>query len=430
MERWLELSLWGVADLIVLTLSAAANLALRSSRARLAEAFEHAGCEERLDRLYALRHQHLLTTGVFRVSAILALVLIVQALLEELQVGADAARPFWSFGIGVLFSAICALAIPSALAKYAGDQLILRTTAALHVIRIVLYPLLLILNLFDPLVRRLAGVHAEDEETQLVEVEREILDVVSEGERTGAVSEDERAMIESVIDLRSTRVEEIMTPRTDVVAIPVEAPIDEIRRVISEQGHSRIPVFEGTIDRVCGILYAKDLLRHAPGGPFDVRAVMRAPHFVPQTKGVRELLREFQQQKVHIAVVLDEYGGTAGLATIEDILEELVGDIADEYEPAEPQPLVQVDTRTYDVDARMSIDELNEELSLNLPESEYYETVGGYVASALGRIPAVGEHCAHEEVELRVIDAEPRKVNRLRVRLPESMIEAPIEERA
>jgi len=305
-----------------------------------------------------------------------------------------------------------------------------RFTLLLHGIRLLCYPLLQPLRLVDAVIRRLAGVPAEEDGDAVEEMEREILDAVSEGERQGAVSEEEREMIESVIELRTTRVDGIMTTRTDIVAIPMAAGFEEARTLIREQGHSRIPVYEQTIDRILGILYAKDLLHVKSAEVFDIRKVMRKPLFVPTTKWVRDLLHDFRQQKVHIAIVLDEYGGTAGLVTIEDILEQLVGDISDEYEPHEPHPMVKLDERTYEVDARMSVGELNEELSIELPESDHYETIGGFVSSALGRIPIVGEQCQHDSVDILVIDAEPRRVNRLRIRLPESMIEEPAGDRA
>jgi CBS domain containing-hemolysin-like protein len=247
------------------------------------------------------------------------------------------------------------------------------------------------------------------------ELEQQILEMVSEGELHGAVDEEEKEMIESVIELTDTRVEEIMTPRTDVVAIPRDASLDEVLGTVRAKGHSRIPVYDDTIDTILGVLYAKDLLLRDERVPFDLSAIMRKVLFIPESKLVRELLREFQEQKLHIAVVLDEYGGTAGLVTIEDILEELVGEIRDEYDPTAPAELKLIDEGTAEVDARMRIDDLNDQLDIELPEDEDYETIGGFVFSRMGKIPKVGERYEHDNVAIQVIAAEARRIIRLRL---------------
>lgn len=417
----IEIILLLLIDVVILTLSASVNLALRTSAGHMEEAFERRGKLVRFHRLLDLRSQFLIVTGAVRVGAILIVVLLVLKLLDQVQAASPGFRPVIAFLVAWPLCLTFGVAMPTAIARYANERLMLTMEPWLWVMRWILYPLVALLSVFDPLVRRLSGIAPEDEGHDAEEVEREILGAVTEGERQGAVSEDERAMIESVIELRSTHVGEIMTPRPDIIAVPVDADRSEVLTAIRSAGHSRLPVYEETLDHVVGILYAKDLLHLDPAAPLDIRSVMRPPVFVPDTKLVRDLLHEFRHQKVHIAVVLDEYGGTAGLVTIEDILELVVGDIADEYEPTEPEPLVQVDKRTYEVDARLGIDEINDELRIRLPESEYYETIGGYVSTALGRIPRVGEQCEYERVAIQVIDAEPRKINRLRIRLPEPM---------
>jgi CBS domain containing-hemolysin-like protein len=260
-------------------------------------------------------------------------------------------------------------------------------------------------------------VPVRDAQSYADELEQEILDAISEGERHGAVDEEEKEMIESVIELTDTRVEEIMTPRTDVVAVPTDADLDVVLAAIRRKGHSRIPVYDKTIDTILGMLYAKDLLQRDRDTRFDVTAIMRKALFIPESKFVRELLREFQAQKVHIAVVLDEYGGTAGLVTIEDILEELVGEIRDEYDPTAPAELRRIDDSTVEVDARMRIDDLNDQLDIQLPENEDYETVGGFVFSRLGKIPTVGERWEHDNIGIQVVAAEPRRITRLRLKV-------------
>jgi len=249
-------------------------------------------------------------------------------------------------------------------------------------------------------------------------VEQEILQLATEGQAEGGLDADEMEMITSVIEFHDSRVSEIMTPRTDIEALPVGASRDQCVQTVLEVGHSRIPVYEETLDSVVGVLYAKDLLAVAPGNGFELARVMREAFYVPETKAISDLLEEFRSQKVHMAIVLDEYGGTAGLVTIEDLIEEIVGEIADEYEQIEPEMFDRVDARTLEVDARMYIDDLNDELTVDLPEEEDYDTVGGFVFSTLGAIPAAGEQFDYEGLQFTVLEAEPRKINRIRITLP------------
>ena len=409
---------WGIevaiAASIALMIFSTLNLALRMpSRVRLEEQFEAQQRGSDFERFVAVRPQYMLATAVLRSVCTLLLLFIT---LEYVDTSAN---------MGVVVACVLALAlvlifgvaIPNAWAKYTGEWLIVRTLPLLSAVRLLCYPIIVVLEVFDPFVRRLAGVPIRNAQSYADELEQEILNVVSEGERHGAVDEEEKEMIESVIELTDKRVEEIMTPRTDMVALPKEATREEIIETVRTKGHSRIPVYDETIDTVLGAVYAKDLLRHSDDAPFSLTSMMRDVYFIPESKLVRDLLREFQARKLHLAVVLDEYGGTAGLVTIEDILEELVGEILDEYETATPAELVKIDEHTVEVDARMHIDNLNDELHLELPEDEDYETIGGFVFSAMGRIPKVGEGCVHKNVGIHVIAAEPRRILRLRLNI-------------
>jgi magnesium and cobalt transporter len=199
----------------------------------------------------------------------------------------------------------------------------------------------------------------------------------------------------------------------------VTGGLDRVKEVIAESGHSRIPVFEGSLDHIVGILYARDLIKLVgePPEKFNLRAALRPPLFVPETKLLRDLLRDFTLHKVHIAIVSDEYGGTSGLITIEDIFEELVGEISDEHEPEEPAMLKRIDDQTVEADGRIAIDELNRILGLNLPEDAGYETLAGFVSTTVGRIPELGATFEYETTRYTVIDAEPQRVNRVRIEL-------------
>lgn len=406
----------GVIALAILILFATLSLAMRvPTRARIAAEFRKRGMAAALERYAATQSQYMLATSTIRTAAMLVLFWLTVLYFES--TGLNRVQQ----GIAVMATSLAlvlvfGVAIPNAWAKYLGEWLLVRCLPVLMVARIICYPIIRMLELFDPLVRRLAGVPVRDAESYAEELEREILDAVSEMERQGAVDGEVKEMIESVIELGDTLVQEVMTPRTEMVAVPQDANLRTVKDVIRTRGHSRIPVYDGTIDTVVGMIYAKDLL-HAEEDGFDLSRVMRRVSFIPETKPLRALLKEFQEQKVHIAVVLDEYGGTAGLVTIEDILEELVGEIADEYDPAAPVPLKRIDEETVEVDARFRIDELNYELNIELPEDEDYETVGGFVFSKLGRIPKVGERCAHDNVNIQVIAAEPRRIRRVRVHI-------------
>ena len=358
----------GILVLVLLTLFSTLNLALRlPSRARIAEQFKKTGRSDVFERFVTVRPQYMLATAVLRSIATLALLLIALHHARP-EAGTAAAGDVVVASIATLILVLVfGVAIPNAWAKYTGERLIVRVLPLLSAVRFLCFPVIVVLELFDPFVRRLAGVPVRDAQSYADELEQEILDAISEGERHGAVDEEEKEMIESVIELTDTRVEEIMTPRTDVVAIPTDADLDTVLAAIRRKGHSRIPVYDKTIDTVLGMLYAKDLLQRDHDTRFDLTTIMRKALFIPESKFVRELLREFQAQKVHIAVVLDEYGGTAGLVTIEDILEELVGEIRDEYDPTAPAELKRIDDSTVEVDARMRIDDLNEGVIVPVP---------------------------------------------------------------
>jgi len=416
LSKWVIIA--GLSSIIVMTIWSALNFALRiPSRARMSEQFERIGRGEVFESFVARRPRYALATAVVRKIA--EVVLWVDVLYYA---GISFAHPNWwriiiASGSAWLLTLVFAVAIPVSWAKYAGAWLIVKLLPLLTVTRVMCEPVLVVLQWFDPLVRRLAGVPIRDAKSYADELEQEILHAVSEGELHGAVDEEEKEMIESVIELSDTHVEEVMTPRTDIVALPKDADRETVLDTILQKGHSRIPVFDGTIDNVLGVLYAKDLLRESERDVFGLERIMRKALFIPESKLVRDLLREFQAKKVHIAIVLDEYGGTAGLVTIEDIIEELVGEITDEYETEEPAEIKRIDEHTVEVDARMRIDELNDELNIELPEDGDYETIGGFVFSAMGKIPKPGEHCEHQNIGIQVVAAEPRRITRLRLNI-------------
>jgi putative hemolysin len=240
--------------------------------------------------------------------------------------------------------------------------------------------------------------------------EDELRTLVDVGASEGVVERGEREMIHKVFELEDTLVRSIMVPRTDMFCLDVETPREDILPALRENLHSRVPVFEGAIDVIVGILYTKDLLPYADGLPadFDLRAHLHPPYFVPETKRADALLQELQAKKIHLTIVVDEYGGTAGLVALEDLLEELVGEIADEFD--EPERLIQrVDATTYRVAGKLPIEELNAVTGLAI-SNQTYDTVGGWVLDLFGRVPRKAERLQTPELTVTV-----EKVERTRV---------------
>jgi len=223
-------------------------------------------------------------------------------------------------------------------------------------------------------------------------------------------------MITSILTISEKPVHEVMVPRTDIVAIDVDTPANEMLERITKVGHSRIPVYEGSPDSIVGVLYVKDLFRRLARGEKDVqlRPYLRPAQFVPETKKIDDLLREMQRDKVHIAIVVDEYGGTSGLVTIEDLVEEIVGEIRDEYD-VEPELVRPVSETEAVMDARVPFEEVRETFDLDLALSENYDTLGGFVVAQLGRFPRQGEAVEAGGARFVVETVEGRRIRRIRV---------------
>ena len=242
-----------------------------------------------------------------------------------------------------------------------------------------------------------------------------IQEIIDAGEEEGLINEEENEMIRSIFEMKNRVVREIMVPRTDMAAVPVDAPLDEILKTINSCGHSRIPVYEGTVDNITGLLYAKDLLREWGKAAVDIKLVrlLRAPFFIPETKNFEELLQDFKRKRVHIAIVMDEYGGTSGLVTIEDILEQIVGDIQDEYD-IEEEWLVEQADGTVIVDARLPVEDLEERFGIEV-ERDKFDTVAGLIFHLIGRIPEMGEEVLSPPLILTILEADQRKIRKVRI---------------
>jgi putative hemolysin len=275
-------------------------------------------------------------------------------------------------------------------------------------------PLGLFILFAGKMVDRMRGKKEPENEEE--EIEDEIRAIVAEGTTGGVLERDEGEMIESVLRLGDADVAEIMTPRTDMVSVSVAATLDEAINVATDSGHSRLPVYGENRDDIVGVLYVKDLLRHwGKPSPPALGDVIRKPHFIPESREVSGLLEDMQKEGAHIAIVLDEYGGTSGLVTVEDIVEEIVGEIKDEYDRRGEPTWTETGEGALESDARVHVDDINKALGVDLPEAEDYDTVGGLVISLTGRIPRTGEKVRSSGVEFEVLDADARRVKRLRI---------------
>ncbi|MBN2327156.1 MAG: HlyC/CorC family transporter [Candidatus Omnitrophica bacterium] len=244
--------------------------------------------------------------------------------------------------------------------------------------------------------------------------EDDVRTLIELSEKEGVLEEEEREMIHSIIDFGDTLVKEIMTPRVDFHVIPAHLTFEEVRREAVSQGHSRIPVYEEDPDQIIGILYVKDLLNEQNGGEnFDLKKMLRPALFVPKSKRVSDLLETFRKEKNHMAIVVDEYGTTAGLVTIEDVLEEIVGDIQDEYDEEPPEYERQEDG-TIEADAKINLDILTEILKIEFPEDDV-ESLGGFMISVLGDVPPVGAQVDYRDHLFTVMDADERRINRVKI---------------
>ncbi len=407
----------GIILVLICGLTSTVNLALRNlSYSRLSKVLPEKRRDPWLEAYRLHLDDFIRATATLRLLCIVGLIMIIADVLSENRQGLDLGHHVEVFLVATVVVLLSSVAIPQPCANYVGERLLARVLPALRAINLIARPTIgVVMQLCDSLVRRLAGVPKSNGQSETEQIEEEVLHAVNEAELQGAVDKQEKAMIKSVMKLDESTVEEIMTPRTEVVAIRKDASLQDIKELIKKEGHSRIPVYEENVDGVLGMVYAKDLLHVPEDEPFDLMQHIREVPFVPETKPVGDLLQEFRTGKTHVALVVDEYGGTAGLVTIEDILEELVGEITDEYEPPEPEPILQIGKQAIEVDSRVHVDEINELLEMNLPESDDYETIGGLVFSTLGKIPEPGEQLVCHNVRITILEAEDRKINRLRI---------------
>ncbi len=313
-----------------------------------------------------------------------------------------------------LFTIVFGELVPKAIALAHAERLAFFFATPIDLLGRILAPLVWLLTTITDAITRLFGISDQQQERFSPE---ELMILVERGSEQGIIEAEEQQMIGAVLELGQQRVHEVMVPRIDIKALPVTASLDEIVEVIVSEGHSRIPIYDETVDNVVGILYAKDLLPFfARGEKPEIRSLLRPPLFVPESITVDDLLHNFQRRKVHLAIVLDEYGGTAGLVTIEDLIEEIVGEIQDEYDTEEPmiEPISDLEAR---VDGRASVDDMTDHFGVELDgeDREQYDTVGGLVYHEIGGVPTVGDTVEVDGLTLTVESTDGRRVGKVLV---------------
>ncbi|MEE8168738.1 MAG: hemolysin family protein [Candidatus Hydrothermarchaeales archaeon] len=326
-----------------------------------------------------------------------------------------AIKVFSNWGIGIATGTITLLVLvfgemtPKSIAAGKAERISLLIARPIRLLVGLLYPVVrALVFITTPLVKRLGG----EPRFSMLLTEEEIKMMVSVGEEEGVIETEEKEMIHGIFEFGDTEAKEIMAPRIDIVGINTDASLEEAQDLVLQSGHSKIPTYEETIDNIIGIVHARDLLR-ALKDKKQLKDIMRPAYYVPETKKLDELLSELKERKTQLAIVVDEYGGTAGLVTVEDIVEEIVGEIMDEYD-VEEIPVQKLDENTAIIDAKLNLKDLNEALEMALSEEEF-DTVGGLIFNVLGKIPAVGEKIVIDGVVLSVERMRGRRITKVKV---------------
>lgn len=308
--------------------------------------------------------------------------------------------------------------LPWTLARVTGERAIARLWPVLEILFWVARPYVALARRFDTFMHRLWGLKEPGADT-VESLTREIKSVVGLGQREGILASQARRMIERVIALQEEDVAAVMTPRTEMDCVPADASLEAARRLMIDGGHSRMPLIGASTDDIVGILYAKDLLRHLSaeddGHGLRLKDIVREPFYVPETTGIDKLLENMKRRGVHLAIVIDEYGGVAGLVTMEDVLEEIVGEIVDEYDTVEDTGIRPSGPGSVEVAAWVRIDDLDEQFGFDLPEDQDYDTIGGFLYAQLGRIPKKRDSLTWRQLRLTVLDADKRRIHKIRI---------------
>ncbi|MGA1861618.1 hemolysin family protein [Deferribacter thermophilus] len=303
---------------------------------------------------------------------------------------------------------------PKTFAKHNAEIISILFMKLLKVFYRLFYPITYVLNLFVKLMIKIMGGKLDNDRPKITEDEIEFL--INVGEEEGVLENQKKEMLHNIFEISETLVKEIMVPRTEMVAIRVDQTLDEILDIVIDSEYSRIPVYEGRMDNIVGILYTKDLIKELrkDRNNFNLKSILRKPYFVPETKKIDNLLREFQANHIHLAIVIDEYGGVAGLVTLEDVIEEIVGEIRDEFDKEEEDKLVQISENVFIVDPLLDIDDFCEYFKIEKDESmKEYETVGGLIYFLSGKIPEIGEEYVFKNFKFKILEKSGKKLDKL-----------------
>ena len=419
-EIVLLLVLMSINALLAMARSALVNVRKARLRQLIEEGVGSARTAERLaedaSRLLATTQLGMMLTSFFAggVVAVVSAPALAGALQPWLSEASYPVAFVLVLFLAALVMLIFAELVPETIAVQYSERVALLLARPLAIVSVVVMPLVHLMVWISNVISRIFG--AEPRGDMPFITEEEIKTLVDAGEEEGVIQEEEKDMIFSIFELEDTMAREVMVPRIDVVALDVRTPMLEALDTIMEAGHSRIPVYEETVDDVQGLLYAKDLLPYLREGRTDVPLsnILRQAYFIPETKKASDLLQDLQQRRVHMAVVVDEYGGVAGLVTIEDLLEEIVGEIQDEYDTEEP--FVEfISDDEYVFDARVDLDDLNRLMDVSLPTDDS-DTLGGFIYTALGKVPTIGDQVAFEDMDFTVESVAGRRIKKVRVK--------------
>ena len=410
---WVELLIIVIA-LVLAGLAASAETSLTSiSRVRLRTLVEQKVPQAIvIERLHRDPNRYLSTILIVNTVAIIvassASTLLALHLYQE-----RVAEWLVSLILSLIVLVLCEIT-PKTLALQRAERVALRMARLVAAATFVMRPIVFVLTALTRLILRLLGGKAQVRGPFVTEEELKML--VSVGEEEGVLEEEEREMIHGIFEMGDMRVREVMVPRTDLVAIEANEPVEKAVDLVTKHGHTRIPVYEGNLDHIVGVLYAKDLLRAVVRGEQkSLHDIARKPYFTPESNLVQDVLRDLRKNRVHMAIVVDEYGGTAGAVTIEDILEEIVGPIQDEYDVGEEDEIQFISPNEVVLDGRVSVDDVNELLKLQITGDDY-DTIGGYVLNQLGAAPRVGATLKLGNAELRVEAVQGTRIKKVRIK--------------
>ncbi len=410
---WVELAIIVIA-LVLAALAASAETSLTSiSRVRLRQLVEQKVPQALvIERLHRDPNAYLSTILIVNTVAIIvassAATLLALHLYHE-----RVAEWLVSLVLSLVVLVACEIT-PKTLALQRAEKVALRMARLVAWATLIMRPVVFVLTAITRLILRLMGGKAQVRGPFVTEEELKML--VTVGEEEGVIEEEEREMIHGIFEMGDMRVREVMVPRTDLVAIEVNEPVEKAVELVTKHGHTRIPVYEGNLDHIVGVLYAKDLLRAVVRGEQkSLREIARKPYFTPESNKVQDVLRDLRKNRVHMAIVVDEYGGTAGAVTIEDILEEIVGPIQDEYDIGEEDEIQFISPNEVILDGRVSVDDVNELLKLDIAADDF-DTIGGYVLNQLGATPKVGATLRLGNAELRVEAVQGTRIKKVRIR--------------